>query len=295
MRASVLFANFISFSLVVKLSVALSGRGPRTGRKKIAVRNAAEVEEVTILKGGSVMVQSLPAQYVLSMDHSVIDYEGSNLSLCSISGLSEDDLLQGWVNPHSFSQLWTPVDLLDTEITSRLSIGALVKDGQLRSVFPGFDTSVKRNGLSWRNWGMNSVPIASAWLDIGLIPLQSLKLSAYLSAGDDNLSANWIPLLENIKIEDALAKLYEVVADPPEQLLKPGFQLVHVPLPDAIVEVPRDGEKIRLYLTDYPEPAKLLELPGDASGAGFLEFTSMQVASGAKSENMPATYTPLYH
>ena len=99
-------------------------------------------------------------------------------------------------------------------------------------------------------------------------------------------------------IPQAVSALIELIADPPEGLTSSGFQLVTIPIRDAAAATDAplaDGEIFRVYLTDYPEPRRLLELgPDDSSGAGVLEVSVKEVASGADSEYLPECYKPLF-
>ncbi len=180
---------------------------------------------------------------------------------------------------------------------TQLGLGALVKDGKVRCVFPCLDSYVapsgSDDGTSWRNWGLCSQPLATVWLDSEFVPLQSLQLSAYYAEGSGGPDA-WAMAQECVDIRREITALVELLADPPAALLQGGFQLVTVPVAGMALPAPGAGARLRLYLTDFPEPRRLLELDGAAAEAGFLEVTARIPASGADSSYLPEVYRSLY-
>jgi hypothetical protein len=118
-----------------------------------------------------------------------------------------------------------------------------------------------------------------------------LKISAYMQEPNSN---EWESLFELRDVSPAVTSVVEILADPPPELLS-GFHVVTVPVTDMTFPLPADKSKIRVYLTDYPEPRRLLELPGDESECGFLEFEVRGVASGAESEYLPEAYKRLFN
>ena len=50
---------------------------------------------------------------------------------------------------------------------------------------------------------------------------------------------------------------------------------------------------MRLFLSDLPEPADLLELP-TTQGVAALSFDVVSVANGGESEFLPEVYKPLF-
>jgi len=256
------------------------------------------VTSVTILKGGSTL-QSLPAGYVTSFPHLVITRDGSDFKVSDIPTGGGG----GFVNPHSFTDLWVP-DAMDPPPAMRLALSALIKDGQLRCVLPGIDSFVTTaGGTAWRNWGLNSVPLASEWLDVGYVPLDQLRISAYARGpspdgpGADIDPAAWKPLLEGLSVDQALGSLFSILSDPPPEIAAAdsGFRLLTIPLPETSFESVENGGVVRVYLSEYPEPRKLLDLKsGEACGGGFLEVAVRVVASGKDSNYLPDAYRPLF-
>jgi hypothetical protein len=306
----------------------------------------AEPTLVTLLMAGQLPVQNLPAGYFLGLPHFVLSTDAAEPALTVVPSSSDD---QGFVNPHSLHQWWVPDGLAPAPV-ARLSLGALIKDGVLRAVFPALDSftvtaassgrdeageaattattdDVSPEAKTWRNWGLCSVPLAQVLLDRELIPLAELKLSAFASSqasktsseGDsissDEASSVWHAVGgsdDGLDIEPAVTALVRMLADPPSNLAATkGFSLITVPLCPTVKSGTSEeepgcsssnsffplplGERLRLYLTDYPVPSALLDLQvGAAAGAGALEVDVSVVASGADSEYLPEAYKPLF-
>ena len=88
----------------------------------------------------------------------------------------------GWCNPLAFEQMWLPMDL--PLPTCRAALGAVLKDGQLRYLFPCVETTVTTmgglfDGQVWHNRGLNSLPLAKTWMAFNDVPVDDLRLSCY--------------------------------------------------------------------------------------------------------------------
>jgi hypothetical protein len=319
----------------------------------------AEPAVVTVLKAGDVPVQELPAAYFLGLPHFVLESRDTTAAVPTLVSVPSTSDGGGFVNPHSLHEWWVPAGLTPAPV-ARFALGALVKDGQLRAVFPAVDSFTvsapaasggeakagaaasgsSAEAVTWRNWGLCSVPLAQVLLDADFVPLNELKLFAFASApagaqgsssssgssgsGSAEQSSVWRAVGGSgggFDVQPAINALARVLADPPPQLAAAkGFYLVTVPLgaagpgasggesgtasgsgskgasasSGAFFPLPLGG-RLRLYLTDYPAPAALLELRvGAAAGAGTLEVDVAQVASGADSQYLPAAYKPLF-
>ena len=72
---------------------------------------------------------------------------------------------------------------------------------------------------------------------------------------------------ERLEIQGAVNRVIEFIADPPPGLER-GFALVTATLDDGDLPsggLSEGGDKIRVFLTDYPDPGKLL---GEGGGRG---------------------------
>jgi len=291
--------TYLKVAAMVLACKPVQGIAPERSQLPSAVSpHAPAPEKVQVLKGGALPVQSLPANYVFSFPHltTVPDTVGG----ASLDVLPSAESGNGWVNPHSLSQLWVPMKMAPAP-RARLALGALVKEGQLRCIFPAVDlftTSASDDGkspMTWRNWGLNSVPMASTWLDSDFIPLAELTISVYAldSSEEDTIDA-WAPIRESFDISENVGQLIALIADPPKEFPTKGFALLTIPLVGADIPLPKRRTLTRVYLSDYPEPRKLLELRGEASGSGFMEFATTTVSSGADSAYLPEAYKPLF-
>ena len=306
MRSSVL----ITFLVASLRLPSLSAWVRMSSSSMPAIEQLPTTTAVTILKSGGGPVQSLPCGYVSALPHWVRT-DGGALDRIPADG--------GFVNPHNFDELWLPENMSPAPAT-RLALCALLKDGNLRCLFPGLDSFTVRppdddddnddddaaaaRASVWRNWGLASVPMASTFLDYAMVPLDQLKLSAFAApattGGGDNPppASAWEPLYECLDLNEALSQILQVISDPPPALIEnSGFQLLTVPLAETTIPPSTfaDGSTIRCYLNDYPEPRRLLELKGgESTGGGFFEARVRHVASGAESEHLPEAYRPLF-
>lgn len=57
--------------------------------------------------------------------------------------------------------------------------------------------------------------------------------------------------------------------------------------------VPASGGRVRMFLSDFPQPVRLLELP-EVRGVAELSFDVIAVASGGESKYLPDVYKGLF-
>ncbi|KAG5189504.1 hypothetical protein JKP88DRAFT_301458 [Tribonema minus] len=183
-------------------------------------------------------------------------------------------------------------------------------DGRPRYLFPHLDTVVARGGRAWRNRGVASVALAHSWQQFAHVPVQDLSLSAYVGApvpqeegdgeggqgggeGEGGAKTDaWHAVAEGVEVEAAVLQLMGVIADPPAEL-NDGISILVAPVKGAApFPLPPDGSKIRVFLSDYPAPVRLLEV--ETTRGAQLEVRVERVASAAKSEYLPDIYRPLY-
>jgi len=284
---------------------------PAMQAREVEIPEAA-LDRVYIGKA-SYKSESLPLSYVSSWPIWLAAPDGSSVTQLP-DGMSEE----GWVNPHSFEQLWIPQDL--PAPLSRAAIGVVLKNGVARYIFPSMETTVMtRSGMLWHNRGLNSFPLGKTWMPFGEVPVHLLRLSAYTQklpeskneteAGNNDTEAGstenktgepWTPLLVLTSVEDALVKLYEVIANAPEELGK-GFCFLLIPLADEAARLPNaePGNRTRLFLSDVDATPTALA-PDERDEANWVwsrgecDISTYTVAAGGKSQYLPAPYKPLY-
>lgn len=106
------------------------------------------------------------------------------------AGIGPDD---GWVDPTSTSELWWPSDLPHAPEV-RPCLNVLFRGGIVSYVSAGMDVRVRGHdgdedgsGGVWRNYGMNSQPLARQWTTFDAAMDPSLTLEAFLlTNGDDD-------------------------------------------------------------------------------------------------------------
>lgn len=202
---------------------------------------------------------------------------------------------EGWVNPRSYGKMWIPADCPAPSM--KLCLGMLTKDGQPRYVMPTVDAVVDKGGKKWRNRGLKTVPSANCWEPVARAASGSLLLSAYVEekVEGSNTDSIWGPLAENVAVTDAFSDLVAVISDPPEGLdLGEGFHfLVTEVIGGGPFPMPACGGRVRAFLTDLPNPARILEVP-DLRDVAEISFDVVAVASGGDSEFLPDVYRGLF-
>lgn len=201
----------------------------------------------------------------------------------------------GWVDPRSYSEVWIPEE--SPAPTMKLCLGMLLRDGVPRYVMPMADLVVSKAGDRWRNRGLNSFPISYCWEPVGRAAGGVLSMSAYVEEkveGSD-VDSMWGTLAHKLSVKEAFTDIVGVLADPPEGVqLDSGFHFLVAEVAGVgSLPVPAPGGRVRLFLSDLPEPADLLELP-TAQGVAALSFDVISVANGGESEFLPEVYKPLF-
>ena len=237
----------------------------------------------------------------------------------------------GWVNPHTFEQLWLPEDLPPP--SARAAVGFVIKDGAPRYLFPCLETAVvTADGGCYYNRGLNSLPLASTWLPWGEIGFRDLRLSCFsqalpvpeeaeeveeaeeaeeeaeeaegaIKAAVDGPTVYevvepdlWAEELALTSVIGVVESMLEVIADAPADLGE-GFQYVVVPIAGASIspELLRPGRRVRLFLSDVDgTPTELTERDGWAWSRGECDLSVFAVSPGGESDFLPDVYKPLY-
>ena len=227
-----------------------------------------------------------------------------------------DDILNSWCPPAAFEQLWLPQDLPTPQ--AHAAIGLVLRNGEPRYIFPTIDTVIEVDGELWRNRGLNSVPLASTWLHFGELPVDSLRLSAYLlpAADDDDDDESsggrqraWRQILPNRPVAAAIDAAFDALDALPAKLktsssLGDGFcylispllscsddeeeednELSHAVPAEALVP----GARLRVFLSEEGADE-------DASAwqRGELDLTGWALPPGKQSPYMQKHYKPLY-
>lgn len=295
--------------------------------------SASDGIKIVGLPGGQ--VQSLPAMYVQSFRRWIVSDDddedgimrntrdrggptGSCASLkmepvpgAGISPLPEDG---GWVNPTTTEELWWPRDLPTLQVRPMLNV--LFRNGMLSYVSAGLDARVPRRPAtnerkgnegdveSWRNFGLNSQPIARIWTTLEVANEKSFHVEAFVLR--DREPAALFPRLET---RDVMRRVATFVAE--LDTLSPlaeGFHIASFPMMDSWTDLSKGGEekgadstspmyKIVCLATSEPNASELLSMDEDLltmSSTSVLEVAVSRSAKGCDSPYLAGKYKDLY-
>jgi len=232
-----------------------------------------------------------------------------------VNPISDDS---DWVDPVTWDELWMPEDLPVPRFQPALAV--VLKDGKPRYLSPTVDTTIHADGREWRNRGMRSVPLAKTWLPWDEVAGARLSLSVYAfppsegsqaariagaagaaAASDALPSTTCEPLALNVRVEDALSVVGELMAESPS-VLSDAFAHVVIPLPEESLPAEHlsAGSRLRVFLSDIQTfPAMLPSETEDedefwAWRRGECDIVLMEVNAGGSSEWLPDVYKALY-
>ena len=131
--------------------------------------------------------QELPVDYCASWPIWVVRHGGKTPVTRVPMPADDTDLLETYVPPATFEQLWLPEDLPPP--VARPAIALVLRNGEPRYIFPTVDTFLETEGVTWRNRGLFTVPLGKTWLHFGESPADSLRLSAYVQPPADESAA----------------------------------------------------------------------------------------------------------
>jgi hypothetical protein len=213
-----------------------------------------------------------------------------------------------WVDPVTFESLWMPADLAIPSF--HLALTLVLKDGTPRYLGPTLDATVRAAGREWRNRGMCSVPMPRTWLPWREIPVDELRISAYVQPpppasveGEEAAAVElpYEPLVVLQPVHSGLAAAAEVLAEAPSALAS-GFTYLNVRLPaqeQLSSSLLQPGARLRVFLSDADAFPSSIRIDEDDSGwawvRGECDMRLMAVAPGGSSEYLPEVYRPLYH
>ena len=224
------------------------------------------------------------------------------------------------MNPTTTSELWWPEDLPTLQIRPMLNV--LFRNGILSYVSAGLDVRVPQQRdddnsiVSWRNYGLNSQPIARQWttLDIGLEKLFHVE-GFILQNNNDDGEHNYDALFPSLDTQDVMQRVANFEVDSLSPLAE-GFHIASFPMSESWVDLPslpectnekaeeEGGEeaeaaiyKMVCFATSEPFANKLLDMDEDLltmSSTSVLEVVVSKTAKGGDSQYLPEVYKPLY-
>jgi hypothetical protein len=228
----------------------------------------------------------------------------------------------GWCNPTSFDTLFLPADL--PLPMARMALGVVMANGSPRYLMPSMVLTLETPGQVWRNRGLNSLPRASAWIDMFApfaLSVDALKLASFGKFADEvrfledqDGSSAWLPLDSGparTMLRPSDSSLYDIAPtyDRFQQMIlkssssvfeeiKSDYHFVDIPLLNVPpIRLPT-SRRIRQFLTDFDEPRRLLEVEDpkglDSEPLGEAQINVLAVAAGGESKFLPAVYKELY-
>lgn len=294
------------------------------------------------LPGGQ--IESLPGMYVQSFRRWIVDGDDRSnnssvqdekiINSCPLkiepikgAGLSNLPMDEGWVNPTTTNDLWWPRDLSKLQIRPMLNV--LFRNAQVSYVSVGLDVRVphiittqsnNNNGddvVSWRNYGLNSQPIARQWttLDIAMERMFHVEGFVLHNNNVEEEEQQHVMLFPSLDVKDALLRLATFIAE--LDSLSPiaeGFHIASFPLDENWTDLPNpedskneEGEnstqeteviyKIVCLATSEPFANKLLDMDEDIltmSSTSVLEVAVSRTAKGGDSPYLTEPYKSLY-
>ena len=303
------------------------------------------------LPGGQ--TQSLPEMYVNSFRRWIYiigdkgDENNNSIEPIKGAGISPSiPNIEGYVSPTSTTDLWWPRDLQTIQIRPLLNV--LFRNGMLSYVSAGLDVRVPHrskvedgeecgdDGMisSWRNYGLNSQPIAKQWttLDIamekmfhveGFIVQPNISNGGDGDDGDDNNQNNeqqqqsysyetLFPSMDNVPNIMSRVATFSAELDTNSPIAE-GFHIVSFPMMESWTDLPlsstsktdnNDGEadetvlyKIICLATSEPFGNKLLDMDEGIltmSSTSVLEVDVSRIVAGGESEYLTEPYKSLY-
>lgn len=276
--------------------------------------------------------------------------EDDNDSSCTLQPIAikgagiSPSLSNGYVNPTTTKQLWWPSDLSTIQIRPVLNV--LYRNSMISYVSAGLDVRVpyhesseekkgdeeKGDVISWRNYGLNSQPIARQWTSLDIAMEKMFHVEGFIlqnTNSDDTDDSQQqkqthdtlFPSLDNV------SKVMEKVATFTAELdtlspLADGFHIASFPLMDEWTDLPpppplpstsseeeeeedtisnqdESVYKIVCLATSEPFGSKLIENGIDddilvMSSTSVLEVDVCRTAPGGESPYLTEPYKSLY-
>ena len=263
----------------------------------------------------------LPGMYVSTFRRWIVEHEDGERSggKCEpIVGAGRSLVDEGWVSPTSTTELWWPRDI--EKIQARPAVNVLFRSGVISYTSVGLDVRVpqlKAEGKeekTWRNWGMNSQPIARLWNTFDILLEKMFHVESFVIDNSGNIEE----LFPNSRIQTAMERIASFVAE--VDSLSPiaeGFHVVSFPIQstwsdlpapklrdssngkDELTDIQKEPPQYKIVLLGTSEPfgKTLLKEPDsvlEMSSTSVLEIDVFQTEEGKSSQYLPEPYKELY-
>lgn len=263
--------------------------------------------------------QTLPAQYVKSFQRWFISKNQSDhdASLEGLLGTSNPSENGDFVNPTSTTELWWPADIKKLQFRPTLDI--LFQSGHPAYASGGVDVRVppesSADGTEWRNYGLNSQPLARQWTTFGFIVEPSFRVEAFVGRKvDGGSSAPQFTKLTDSAVQSSEQKMKKAVEElgvfvselDESSPLSQGFHIVSLPTDEEWTDLPqfaKDSEggaepyALVTLATAEPDAKELLTMDSELvamTATSIMAIDVSQTEPGGASEYLPEAYKPLY-
>ena len=301
-------------------------------------------------------IESLPSMYVNTFRRWIVEDNKQLTTTDSTNNDNEDSctlqpikgagispsLSNGYVNPTTTTQLWWPSDLNTIQIRPVLNV--LYRNSMISYVSAGLDVRVpykendvgeeEGNVISWRNYGLNSQPIARQWTTLDIAMEKMFHVEGFIlqntnSDDTDDSQQQQKPTYDTLLFPslDNVSNVMEKVATFTAELdtlspLADGFHIASFPLMDDWTDLPppppltastlseeeddvtisnqdESVYKIICLATSEPFGSKLIENGIDddilvMSSTSILEVDVCRTAPGGESPYLTEPYKSLY-
>ena len=245
---------------------------------------------------------------------------------------------EGYVNPTTTTELWWPSDLSKLQVRPMLNV--LFRNGMLSYVSAGLDVRVPyiedENKVdekgdvisSWRNYGLNSQPIARQWTTLDIAMEKMFHVEGFIIIQNDQYNSDdddeeqeyhYETLFPSLTIQSCMQKVATFMAE--LDTLSPlaeGFHIASFPIMDTWTDLPTEKDrdiindktndkttaeeddimyKIVCLATSEPFANKLLDMDEDIltmSSTSVLEVAVSRTAPGGESPYLTEPYKSLY-
>lgn len=251
-------------------------------------------------------LESLPYSYVQRFPRWSV--EGENRKLIP---LPRDN---GFVDPTSTQELWWPKDLNVLQVRPTLDV--LLHSGMPKYTAGGLQVrTLGDDGTTeWRNYGMNSQPLAKQWTTFGFAVEPQFRVETFLGqlpsndkkddkdSDGDGEGTLW-KILKRSSPDDmkqTLENMAEFLSSVEEEDdLLSGFHILSIPTITEWTDLPQIKDPMALVAlaTAEPDAEALLNLDNGLvamTATSILAVRLSQIEAGKKSEYLPDAYKALY-
>ena len=149
----------------------------------LALTQAFSAPDISIVGQAGGAPQKLPGSYVKTFNRWTVEQISSDSPTLQRLPTEGDD---SFVNPTSTEEVWWPVDLKSLQVRPCLDV--LMQNGSPKYAMAGLSVRVPENvsgdGNDWRNYGMNSQPLAGQWTTFAFAVEGGFRAECFVGTSD---------------------------------------------------------------------------------------------------------------